>query len=354
MNIADIVKYWQIIRKWWWVILLLFVTTVGTILGLAFFSEPEYQAVVKVQVNAPPPQEVPLYSDFGRQVISAGIEQAQNNFSELLREGDALRSALENNPDVSMSKDELLERVTVEVPEGSLIMRIQVLAPDPDDAAALANAIVDAGLHQYEELLAQSTVSTLKFIDQQIEITSAELSQAETTLMQFQIENKVGQLDQAINSQYNFISDLRKQSDLASANGDLDKAHSIQDIILDREIEMQNMISLSAEYNRLQAQVSRVRETYNFLLDRKTEAQIKESQIRSSSSIQIITPARPPQRPTTLLDGRIVVLGGVVSLLAGVLLAFLLEYLSTLGASQKSPYDRLQKSETFAMSDSSS
>ncbi len=49
-------------------------------------------------------------------------------------------------------------------------------------------------------------------------------------------------------------------------------------------------------------------------------------------SIQIITPARPPQKPVSAIDNKLIVLGSVVSILAGILLTFLLEYLEIAGA----------------------
>jgi uncharacterized protein involved in exopolysaccharide biosynthesis len=92
------------------------------------------------------------------------------------------------------------------------------------------------------------------------------------------------------------------------------------------------MIGLSAEYNELTDRVERVRTTHNFLLDKKAEAQIKENQILSLGSIQIITPARPPQQPTSIINSKLIILGAIASSLAGILLTFLLEYLEMSGA----------------------
>ena len=88
MEFRDVAKYLKIIRKWWWVIGLLFGATVGTMLGIALLTETAYEATVTVQVSAPPPQEAPLYSDFGRQVLRTEIEYTRSSLSELLLEGD--------------------------------------------------------------------------------------------------------------------------------------------------------------------------------------------------------------------------------------------------------------------------
>ena len=329
---GEILGYLKIIRKWWWVIVLLFVATVGTMLAVAVLSETQYEAIVTVQVSAPPPQEVPLYSQFGRQALNDEIAQTRASFSELLLEGDAPYRTLDALPDVSMRGSDLRDRITVDIPISSQLLRIGVRASDPETASLLANTLVETGLQQYGQLQAQSTVSARNFIGQELEVVREELRSAEAELIQFQVKNKVGDLEGAINGQYDLIRSLRMQSDLARIEGNVTRAQAIEKTILEREVELQNMIGMSAEYVELVDQVERARSTYNFLLDRRAEAQIKENQILESTYIQIITPARPPSRPVLAISGKLIVLGAVVSILGGVLLTFLLEYLEISGA----------------------
>ena len=99
--------YFAIVRKWWWVIGLLFVATVGTMLTLYLISEPQYQASVTLQVSAPPPQEVPLYSTIGRQALSDEIARTQTSLQELLSEGDVAYRVLRDLPDIPMKGGDL-------------------------------------------------------------------------------------------------------------------------------------------------------------------------------------------------------------------------------------------------------
>jgi uncharacterized protein involved in exopolysaccharide biosynthesis len=331
---SDITNYLRVIKKWWWVIFLLCGTTVGVMLGAAYLAETEYQASVTLQVSAPPPQEVPLFSQFGRQGLREEIEQNRSSFNELLTEGDVVNLALERLPDVSLKGGELLDegKVTVELPDSSQLMRVHVLAPDPETAALLANTIAEVGLDEYGRLLAQSTVNARQFIERQLEAAQTDLDQAETELAQFQIDNTIGALDTAINSLYDIIRNLRLQRDLARAEGNPTKADALDELILENEAELQNMIGLSADYNQLRAHVERGRNTVNFLLDKSVEAHIKENQIIEGGFIQIITPARPPRKPTSAINSNLIVLGAVGSIMAGVLLAFFLEYLSVVKA----------------------
>ena len=329
MSIQDISMYLRIIRKWWWVIILLFVVTVGTMLTMASLAEAQYQATVTLQVSAPPPQEVPLYSQFGRQALRDEIEQTRASFNEFLLEGNAPFKALGTLPDIQMTGRELRDRTTVDLPDNSQLMRVHVRASDAETAALLANTLVETGLEQYGQLLARPTVNTREFIEQELAAAREELESAEVNLTQFRIDNKMGDLTDAIDSQYDLIRSLRTQSDLARLNEDTPKSYAIDDMILEREVELQNMIGLSAQYTELADRVGRARTTRGFLLDKRAEAQIKENQILELSYIQIITPAHIPRTPLAAINNKLVVLGTVASILTGVLLAFLLaRYLS--------------------------
>jgi len=331
MGIQDVRKYLKIMGKWWWAVALLFGATVGALVIMAFFTEPQYEAKTTVQVTAPPPQEVPLYSQFGRRALFDEIEQTRSSFSVFLTEGDVVYRVLEALPEVNMTGIELREQMEIETPENSQLMHVLVRAPDPEEAALLANNMVEIGLQRYGELLSQSASNALTFIDHEIAIADSDLIGAEAELMQFQIDNRVGDLKSAINSQYNLIQDLRETSDLAQVEGDIAQVQALEQVILEREADLQDMIGLSAEYTDLADKVARARDTRSFLLDRQTEAKIRASQILVLDSIQVITPARPPDSPVLIIGPKIILLGAVVSLLAGVLLTFLLEYLEISG-----------------------
>jgi uncharacterized protein involved in exopolysaccharide biosynthesis len=324
-------SYLRIVRRWWWVIVLLVVSTVGTLLALTFFAEAQYEATVTLQVSAPPPQETPLYSSFGRQGLREEIAQTQTSFSELVLEGDIPYRVLDVLPDVGMSGGELRGRITIDIPEGSQLMRVSVRAPDADTAALLANGVVETGMSEYSKLQANPTANTRKFIEQQLEMAKQELEAAEAELTEFQIANRVGSLSSAINSQYDLMRTLHLQRDLAQIDGDAERAQAIEQTLVERESELQNLIGLSNKYTELVGNTDRARAMYDFLVDKQVEAKIKENQILESSYIQVITPARPPRQPVVAIGSTLFAVAGVGSILAGVLLAFLLEYLAVTG-----------------------
>ncbi len=341
MNVRDVLSYLKIIWKWWWVIALLVVSTVGTMLTIAFLAETQYEATVTLLISAPPPQEAPLYSQFGRSALGEEIARTRDSFSELLLEGEAAGAALDALPEVKMTADELREQITTETPDSGNLLRVYVRTPDRDTAALLATTLVELGLEQYGKLLAAPTVNTRTFIEQQFEIAQAELKAAEAELEQFKIDNKIGELESVINNQYSHIKALRLQSDQARVEWNTNEAQELDKIILGREAELQNLIGLSATYNELDGHVKQASATHAFLLSKKSEAQIKENQIQELASIQIITPARRPKRPVSIINNKLIVLGGIASVMAGVLLAFLLEYLEISGAFRDSKKEAL-------------
>jgi uncharacterized protein involved in exopolysaccharide biosynthesis len=230
-----------------------------------------------------------------------------------------------------MTGGELRQRIEVNIPEDSHLMRISVKTHDAEMSALLANAVVETALQQYAELAAKPTAGMRQFIEVQLELAQSSYEAAETELTEFQVANKIGSLDTALDRQYDLIRTLKSTRDIAESETNISRVRKLDDIILEREAELQNLIGLSSQYYTLVGRVNRARDTYNFMLDKKAEAEIKENQILELASVQIITPARPPNRPAAAMDSRIVVLGTVSSVILGVLLAVFLEYLQVSG-----------------------
>jgi uncharacterized protein involved in exopolysaccharide biosynthesis len=331
----EVLSYLRIIRRWWWIIVLLPAVTLITMLLVLLLLEPHYESTVTVQVTAPPPQEVPLYSSLGWQALSDEITRVQTSLTELMTEGDVAYRVLEKVPDVPMTGEELRRRIEVDIPDNSHLMRISVKTGNPEMSALVANAIVETCLQQYAELSAKPTAGMRSFIELQLELAQSTYETAETELTEFQVANKIGSLGTALEQQYEIIRTLKVNRDLAETSDDIEKARALDELILSREAELQNLIGLSSEYYTLVGRVDRARDTYNFMLDKRAEAQIKENQILELASVQVITPARPAAKPVVAMNAKLIILGAAVSIMAGVLLAFLLAYMETSGVLQQ-------------------
>lgn len=344
MSIEELLIYWRIIKKRLWVIGLLCGTTLGTILVISLTAAPVYQSSIKFQVTTPPPAEITLYEGFGSGKSREEIAYTRGNFSNVLTSSavawDVVRELGVRD---RITGDELRDNTLIEDVEDSDITQVTVTAKDPQLAADLLNKLFEMGLSTYGQVLARSATASRKFISSQLETTGLELKQAKEALTIFRIENKVGTLNGAINMQQDLLSSLRLRRDDALAKGDMEMAAQYDKLIAEREVELQNTIHLSAEYEALQTAVDQAQETYNLLLAKRTEATLKENEILHVGFIQALGEAPVPQRPVSPLNLAIIALGGVVSLIIGVMLAFVLEYVKTYQASATDKDENLTK-----------
>jgi uncharacterized protein involved in exopolysaccharide biosynthesis len=331
MQSQDVIKFIRILQKWWWVSALLLGATLAAILVIVLTKQPLYQAAVTIQLSAPPPQEVPLFSEFGRQGLLQEIEQTRASLAEFMQAGDLAFRVLERLPNVDMSERELNDQIELELPDTSQLITVRVRAPDRELAALLANSVAEVGLERYAQLLAQPTTRTREFIEQQLSVAEAQLREAETNLEQFRLTHKVFDLDQTIDDQTRLLLALRQSSDAARTGGNAGQLPQLQQISLEREAELQALIQLAPEYNALLDRVKQARSSTNFLQEKRNEAQIKENQILAMSSIQIINTARPPRQALPGLSNSMIIFGIVSGLIASMLLALLLEFLETSG-----------------------
>ena len=146
---------------------------------------------------------------------------------------------------------------------------------------------------------------------------------------------QIGGLD--ISQQTSLIRKLRRSRDDAIANDDAAKAVAYESLIAQREQELQALLNLSAEYHSLQSTVSQASSTYNYLLDKEAEAKITENQIRNISFILVVEPAVPPRESTSSFSTAILALGAVLSLVLGLAIAFVWEYIEASGVQKDEP-----------------
>lgn len=325
MDIQDLVTYWRVIRKRLWLIGLLVSVTVGTILIVSYTAKPVYKATVLFQVTAPPPAEVTLFTEFRYPSSREEIGYATNNFIEVVQSESVAWQAIEAL-NLDTDAEELLERVSIERVQNSDLIKLSVTADSSRLAANLANTLMQTALEYYGELRAQSFRGSREFISQQLAEVSAELNEARNALIQFQMENKVGSLDALIDSQQDLIRQLSFERDQALAEGNSALASNYDRILIERQQELQDLLELSSQYAALRAAVDQASNTYFYLLDRETEAKLKENELSNVDFIRVI-PAHERSRPLPRVNFKIILLGTVVSLALGIMLAFLLEYL---------------------------
>lgn len=337
MGLRELIKYVKIIKRRWIPIVVLFLTTMVTLIVISYFSPRVFVASARFQVIAPSPGTVTLYGGYRGGAFRDEIAYTQNTFIEILKSRGVARRTVEA-VDTQLSVDELQTRTEVIVE--SDFVNFQVAGDESEEAALLANTLFDKALVYYGELLARSSEASGEFIANQLEQARQELDQTQTALMQFKIENKLGSLEGDISQQTNLIRSLRLARDEAMANNDITKANAYDVLIEQREQELQNLLNLSARYQTLQTAVEQATTNHDFLLGKETEAKIAENQTRNVNFIQVLEPADPPSKSISSFSNSIFILGAVLSLVLGIAVAFIWEYIATTPSwHEETPHD---------------
>lgn len=327
MGIQEFIIYAQVIRRRWKPIVGLFLGTMVTLVILSILATRVYLASVRLHVIAPPPSVTTLYGSFRSGGFRDEVVYTQGTFIQILKSRVVACRTIEATG-APLGVEELQERTEIEV-ESDFIKLTVTDDSTADEAAQLANELAAEALIYYGELLATSSDASGGFISVQLELARQELDRAQTDLMRFKIENKIGSLDDDISQQTGLIRSLNYAHDDALAANDTIKANVYDALIAQREQELQSLLNLSAEYHALETAVAQASSTHSYLLSKEAEAKIIENQIRNVSFILVVEPAMPPRQSTSSFSKTILALGGVLSLVLGVAVAFVWEYIET-------------------------
>jgi len=121
----------------------------------------------------------------------------------------------------------------------------------------------------------------------------------------------------------------------AQRDGHAQSVTMYDEMIAERAVDLEALIDLYDEYSALQRAYNRAASSYSFLLDKQNEATLKQLQAERLGYIQITEPARKPDAPEASKLPQLLAVGAVVSLLAGFILSFLLEFLAAVRRAAK-------------------
>jgi succinoglycan biosynthesis transport protein ExoP len=335
MGDQELLVYWRVIKRRWWLIATLVGVTVGAILLSFFLSPPLYRASVLFAVTSPPPASVSLFSEFRTSTTRDELNYTRNNFLAVLK-SPFVAGQVVDELGLGIDPEEILNQTAIEPDTASDSVRVSVTANDPKLAADIAFALVNRASQYFAELNAGSITVNKEFIQAQLQATKKELDQARAAMIDFQIKNRIGSLTGLLRSQEDLITASKANRDRALAEGNKAIATSYESIIAAREQELQEQIALSSQNEDLQGAVHRIDSTYTSLLSKESEVKLKENELLNARFIQII-PASAPGRPLPRINPTILLLGIVVSLAVGIVLAFLLQYLEGVGREGLAP-----------------
>lgn len=377
MDLNEFVTYLRIIRKRLWLILLMMAVTIAVIVAMVAAEPPTYRATVRLQVVTSDPLFSAVPSD--EELINA-----RNDFAEAL---DAPHVAWKTIGQLELAMDaiELLNHISVNMQD--VFVTVNVDAQTPELAFRIAETHVNNALEDYRNERARPAVAFRAFLREQLKDEGQTLSEQTDKLLNFRISNNILKPDEEALAYQALIRDLELERDRAEvnairseavvkdflakaeeaarqadeaaargadatanyyatlaqryasdaltyeANGVASRAavaHYDQ-IIAQKRAQLSNLIKLGNQYEELVSAVKREEANMAFLLAKENEARLREAQAKSVGFIEIIEPARYPDRQAASKLPRLVLLGGLVSLIAGIILAFLLEFIESIG-----------------------
>lgn len=368
---GETVSYLRIIIKRWWLIALMLAVTVAVIGLNSLTAKPVYRAFVKLQVIAAEPQEVSLFAEARPVGSQEEIVAVQIQFDAALRSAYVAWQTIADL-NLGISAAELLSGLTVSA-DGEFL-NVTFVADNPMLVEAIATTHVENAFTYYAEIRAKPSKVALQFIQEQLVEEEKALTTAQIGLLQFRVEHNLDSLPREITAMQDTLGDLRLErgkliaerekaeamaeeylaeaaatgsteaavyyerlavNQEAAAAGILAQEAEYDTLIAQEEAALVELLTLTTEYDVLLRAYSRVQTNYNFLAGKENEARLKVNQATNVSFIQIIEPARMPDRPAPSRTPRMLMVGVLVSVIGGVILAFVLEFLSSLRTSPR-------------------
>lgn len=368
---GETVSYLRIIAKRWWLIALMLIVTIAVIVLNSLTAKPVYRAYVKLQVIAAEPQEVSLFAEARTVGSQEEIVAVQIQFDAALRSAYVAWQTIADL-NLGVSAAELLSGLTVSA-DGEFL-NVTFVADNPMLVEAIATKHVENAFTYYAEIRAKPSKVALQFIQEQLVEEEKALTAAQVELLEFRVEHDLDSLPREITAMQDTLRDLHLERgklvaerekaqamaeayrDEAAETGSTEAAVYYERLAVNQEAGVAGILAQEAEYDTLIAQqeatlvelltltteysallrgYSHIESNYNFLADKENEARLKVSQATNVSFIQIIEPARMPDKPAPSRTPRMLMVGALVSLIGGVILAFILEFLSNLRASTR-------------------
>lgn len=222
----DLQRYWLVLKRRWLPATLVLGTCVAGSAFVALTREPAYSAEGTILVR---PDLTPTLTGVGRDLreLPISINNLQNQSSVVLSTA-VMQSVIDNldltdDDGLPLKPAALSSKIEVESAEQADILQISHSSDDPEEAAAIVNAVMDAYLAR--DILSNrlKAATAREFIERQLPIAEADLDRAAAALQQFKDANGIVVLEDEAIVAVTEIAQLDTQirdvsSNLASAN----------------------------------------------------------------------------------------------------------------------------------------
>ncbi|PKO24166.1 MAG: hypothetical protein CVU38_00320 [Chloroflexi bacterium HGW-Chloroflexi-1] len=380
METTSFWTYIAILKKRLWVILLLFAATMTIILGCDWLSPPIYQSSLVLQLLPLEPEEVTLYTRLNTATASDIVNQIFFQFSYLVR-SSKIAQQTQAETGIDVTADDLAASVSVVRDPWIDLLTVSVAAEKPEDAETLLVKQVELALEELRQSRARPLETLGRFLDAALAAADRELDAAQEELLRFKLANELEYVDREIIAEQDAIrsliaaqeeanieaqrlgaivealeqqvKDAQAQASAQAADGpeaqymtklaqDLNvtavnrrveaagqraRAANAYALVAKHQTNLASLITIAGQYRQLVDAVQEKQDSRNFLAAKAREARLKVSQSRNIGYLQIISSPSTPRSQVATRTVRTALLGGGLSLVAGVVLAFVLEFL---------------------------
>lgn len=380
MEMTSFGAYLAILRKRLWVILLVFAATMGVILYRAWVTPPAYRSSVTLQVIALEPEEVSLYTRAASVSTSDAIDLIQFQFDSIVRSERIAQRTLEATG-VQMTAAELAGAISTARDAVGDRVTVSITAHNPEDAERLLTQQVESALAELRASRARPAETVGAFLAGELETAERDLATAQAALLKFKLDNTLNDLDREITAEQDAVRALSgAQEDAlgaaqrlaamadefdqqgqaaqakaatfaatspsfaywnklaqdfgasavnrrAEAAGQRAEADSIATRLAKHRTDLTSLITLTGQHQQLTAAVQERQDQRDFLAGKVREAALKQSQSESIGYMRTLGAATTPRNQLPTRTVQVALLGAALSLLAGSVLAFVLEFL---------------------------
>jgi len=322
----ELIELLRVIRRWLLLIVAIVVLTqIALWLGLRA-AEPVYAATVSLQISTPQRENVAAYDEYRSISLRDEITVAINNLVELLQGEEVYKRTISQ---LGLAENDTPYTITASRASDADFVNVIVKAGTPTLAAEIANTHVAIATAYYGELRSQPTKAEKGLFAEQLSTAETVFRASEKALVDFRTENGIYSLESQLSTQQRLLEQLQLERDrrLLESAGRIDgPVGTVDKLIAQRLIELEQYTALVPQYSILEQNVVQARTVYQHLLGKYSEAELKVTAVQAANFIQVIKPAYVPIESESSWP-KLALLALAGSLGIGVMLAFILQYL---------------------------
>lgn len=232
----DLRDIWKTLKKRRRLIITIFLSAILFTGVVSLLIPPTYEAETNLRVKQPKGLANSLLADLP--TGSGNTKQLMSTYAEILKSRTVVESVIEKTQqgkEKVPNYESMLKRITTQPVKDTEILKVQVKAGSPEEAAEVANALVETFTDRLTELVRAEQSTVRKFIGERLKESKKELEQAENNLQKYKTQQQIVAPDEETKALVDRLANIDKlaaenkialstaQAKLSSAQSQLSK-----------------------------------------------------------------------------------------------------------------------------------